>query len=466
MATIKQENIGLLHEKLNVTIAKQDYLPAFEKALKDYSKKANIPGFRKGQVPAGLIKKMYGTSVFTDEILRTVDRELIKFLEDSKLDIFAQPLPVEMDMRNLNMNNPEDYTFTFEVGMKPEFILPDLSKGKFTRYKVLVTDEMVTNEIARLQSRYGTIKDLDTVASEENVLNVAFSETDENANEKEDGIRKDNSLLVKYFSEEFRKELIGKHINDFVVLQLNKAFDEKEREWLIEDLGLKKNDGSDDTDAGEKHFKMVIAKIGLLEKKELTEEFFNGLYPGKEIKTESDFRNQIMNEIQAHWDAQGRNQIHDQIYHELIDNTEIKFPESFLKKWMRTQGEKVKSEEDIEKEFPSFLNQLKWTLITDKIIHENKIEVKKDELRDFAKQQLLGYMGMQGIKESSTGSEEDWVKNYIDKMMSDRKYIDDAYQRIQTQKLFEWSEQQLNPEEKAINAEDFAKLQEEHHHHH
>ena len=465
MATITKENIGLLHEKLNVTIAKEDYLPSFEKALKDYSKKANIPGFRKGQVPAGLIKKMYGTSVFTDEILRTVDRELVKFLEGSKLEIFAQPLPVEMDMRNLNMNNPEDYTFSFEVGMKPEFKLPDLSKGKFTRYKVIVTDEMQTNEIARLQNRYGTIKDLDTVASEENVLNVTFSETDENSNEKEGGIRKDNSLLVKYFSEGFRKELIGKHLNDYVVLQLNTAFDAKEREWLLEDLGLNKTESTDDTTPGEKHFKMVITKIGLLEKKELTEEFFNQLYPGKEIKTESDLRNTITAEIEAHWNAQARNQIHDQVYHELVDHSEIEFPESFLKKWMRTQGEKIKSDEDVEKEFPIFLNQLKWTLITDKIIHENKIEVKKEELRDFAKQQLLGYMGAQGLNDPSAGPEEDWVKNYIDKMMSDRKYIEDAFQRIQTQKLFEWSEQQVNAEEIEITAEDFAKMQKEHHHH-
>ena len=465
MATITKENIGLLHEKLNLTIAKEDYLPAFEKALKDYSKKANIPGFRKGQVPAGLIKKMYGTSVFTDEILKTVDRELIKFLEGSKLDIFAQPLPVEMDMGNLNMNNPGDYTFSFEVGMKPEFNLPDLPKEKFIRYKVVVTDEMVTNEISRLQSRYGNLKDLDTIESEENVLNVSFTEADENANDKEGGIKKENSLLVKYFSETFRKELIGKHVEDYVVLQLDKAFDEKEREWLIEDLGLKKNEDSNDTSNAEKHFKMVITKIGLLEKKELNEEFFNQLYPGQEVKTESDLRNKIMNEIHVHWDNQARNQLHDQIYHVLIDHTEIKFPESFLKKWMRSQGETVKSEEEIEKEFPSFLNQLKWTLITGKIIHENKIEVKKEELRDFAKQQLLGYMGMQGIKDAAAGGEEEWVKNYIDKMMSDKKYLEDAYQRIQTQKLFNWSEQQVNPEEKVITPEDFVKLQKEHHHH-
>src|SRR4029078_12777247 len=136
MATVIKENVGLLHDKLTLTLDKQDYLPSFEKALKDYSKKANIPGFRKGQVPAGLIKKMYGTSVFSDEVLRSVDRELVKYLETDKLDIFAQPLPLEINMQQLDMNNPADYVFHFEVGMKPEFELADLPNAKITRYKV------------------------------------------------------------------------------------------------------------------------------------------------------------------------------------------------------------------------------------------------------------------------------------------------------------------------------------------
>src|SRR5687767_15706937 len=210
MATVTKENIGLLNEKLTLKLEKTDYLPTFEKSLKDYSKKANIPGFRKGMVPAGLIKKMYGPSLFTDEVLRSVDRELVKYLEEEKLDIFAQPLPVEMDIRQLDVNNPSDYTFHFEIGMKPDFQLADLSKAKTTRYKVTITDEMINNEITRLQNRYGNMKDENTVNSEENVLNVIFSEVDENANQIEGGIQKDSSLLVKYFKEEFRNHLIGR----------------------------------------------------------------------------------------------------------------------------------------------------------------------------------------------------------------------------------------------------------------
>lgn len=464
MATVTKENIGLLHEKLTVKLEKTDYLPSFEKALKDYSKKANIPGFRKGMVPAGLIKKMYGPSLFTDEVLRSVDRELISYLQNDKLDIFAQPLPLETDIRQLDVNNPAEYTFHFEVGMKPEFQLPELAKAKITDYRVAVSDEMINNEITRLQNRYGNMKDQDAVTTEENVLNVIFSEVDENGNESESGTKKDNSLLVKYFKESFRSNLLGKVTNDFVVVKLGDAFDEKELEFISSDLGLDKEDPA----ALAKRFKIQITKIGLLEKREMNEEFFNQLYPGQNVTSEADFRNKIKEEIEAHWKAQSRNQVHDQVYHELVDHTEIKFPEGFLKKWLKTQSssqekeQAPKSDEQVEQEFPSFLNQLKWTLISDKIVQDNAIQVQPDEIRNFAKQQLMGYMGNMG----TNAEDQPWVNDYIDRMMKDRKYMEDAYNRIQAQKIFEWAETQVKPAEKEISADDFSKMVEAHQHHH
>lgn len=457
MATVTKENIGLLHEKLTVKLEKTDYLPSFEKALKEYSKKANIPGFRKGMVPSGLIKKMYGPSLFTDEVLRSVDRELINYLQNDKVDIFAQPLPLETDIRQLDVNNPADYIFHFEIGMKPDFKLPDLAKAKTTKYVVTVTDEMIDNEITRLQNRYGNMKDQESVTSEEDVLNVNFVETNENGNELEEGIKKDNSLLVKYFAESLRKNWMGKKAGDAETTQLKTAFDEKEREWIIGDLGLDKENPS----ASEKYFKIIITKIGLLEKRELNEEFFKQLYPNEEVKTTEDFRNKIKDEIQAYWNGQANNQIHDQVFHELVDHTEITFPEDFLKKWMKTQGEAPKSDEEVENEFPKFLNQLKWTLISDKIVQDNAIQVNPDEIRNFAKQQLFSYMGGANLSD-----DQPWVEDYVEKMMKDRKYVEDSYSRIQTQKIFEWAATQVKPADKPISAEDFTKMVQEHQHHH
>jgi trigger factor len=456
MATVTRDNLGLLNDKLTLTLSKEDYLPAFERSLKDYSKKANIPGFRKGMVPAGLIKKMYGSSLFTDEVLRSVDRELGKYLEEEKLDIFAQPLPAEVDLEQLNMNLPADYHFSFEVGLKPGFQLPDLGKAATTRYKVHVTEEMIDKEVERLQNRSGNMKVLDTVDSEENVLNVTFTEANENGDPIEAGTTKDNSLLVKYFAGPFRQQWMGKHVGDFIQVKLKDAFEEKEREWIISDLGLSKEDPS----AIEKTFRIELTKIGLLEKKELNEEFFKEIYPDGDVLTESDFRNKIRSGIQSYWDAQARNQLHDQLYHLLLDKTEIEFPEGFLKKWMKTQGEKPKSEEEVEEEFPGFLNQLKWSLVTDKIVTENTIQVTPDEIRNFAKQELFGYMGNMG----TAAEDQPWVNDYIEKMMKDRKYVENSFSHLQTQKIFEWGETKLNPTEQSIDADAFTKMVEEHHH--
>src|SRR3984885_1625498 len=178
MATVTRENVGLLTDKITVNIAKGDYLPSFDKALKNYGKQANIPGFRKGMVPAGLIRKMYGTSVFTDEVLRTVEKELTTYMTNEKLEIFAQPLPMpDNDARQIDVSNPSDYSFAFEIGLKPAFNLADLGSAAPTFYKVQVTPEMIDEEVERQQTRNGKMTEQETVASDENVLNLHFTET-------------------------------------------------------------------------------------------------------------------------------------------------------------------------------------------------------------------------------------------------------------------------------------------------
>ena len=455
MATVTQQEVAPLHKQLSVTINKEDYLPQFEKSLKEYSKKANIPGFRKGMVPSGLIKKMYGNSLFVDEVMRTVDKEVINYIQTENLDIFAQPLPVEMNLGQIDMNNPSNYNFTFEVGMKPDFKLPDLGTVPVKRYKIDVTDEMVNEEVDRLRNRYGNMTEPEEVTHDENVLNITFIETDGDGNELEGGIKKENSLLVKYFKEDFRKNLLGKKKDDTLPLKINDAFDAKEKEWVLQDLGL--------DSASDKNFKLHITKVGQVEKRDLNEEFFTQLFPSQEIKTEEDFKNKIREELQAQWDNESRNQLHHQLYHVLLDQTKLDFPADFLKKWVKTQGENnvAKSDEEVEQEFPSFLNQLKWTLITDKLTQDNNLQVQQDDVRQFAKQQLLGYMGMGALDE-----EQQWVRDYIDRMMKDRKYVEDAYHRIQTQKIFEWAETQVKPQEVTTTKEEFIKMNEAHQHHH
>ncbi len=458
MATVTRENIGLLNDKLTVTVTKEDYLPAFEKALKHYAKSANIPGFRKGMVPAGMIKKMHGPAVYTEEVLRSIEKGLLDYLQQEKLDIFAQPLPgTDNDPGKLDMNSPADYTFNFEVGLKPSFELPDLNQVSLVRYKIEPEKELVDDEVNRLVVRHGKMTEPEAVATDEDVLNVTFEESDADGNVVEDGIKKDNSLLLKYFAESFRPQLVGKKKEDSAVIQLDAAFDEKERDWLVSDLGLNK----EDADALNKYFKLTITKIGLVEKRELNEEFFKEAFPDKEIKTEEEFRNEIKAGIQSALDGQARNYLHHELYHKLLDNSSIEFPETFLKRWMETGGESPKSQEQVEAEFPTFKDQLKWTLISDKIVKDNNIEVTPDEIRDHIAQEVMGYFGASGLQ-----GDMSWLGNYVDKLLQDKQQVESAYRRILSQKVFEKVESQVTPQEKPISREDFQKLQEEHQHHH
>ena len=455
MATVTRNNIGLLHDKLVVKVSKEDYFPSFDKKLKEYSKTANIPGFRKGMVPAGMIKKMYGSSIFTDEVLKAVEKELYNYLTTEKPDVFGQPLPLESDLSKMDINNPSEYEFGFEIGLKPEFNLADIAKAKLTLHTVGVTDAMVDEEISRMQIKGGKMTEPELIDNEENVLNVLFQESDKAGVAVEGGIEKENSVLLKYFSPAIQKKLMGKKKDDTVVFQLSKSFEGDKLEMMLQDLGFEK----DDKAAADKYFNLTIVKIGLVEKRELNEEFFKEIYPAKDIKTEEELRTALKEEIAQYWQSQSRNQLHDQLYHFLLDETKMEFPAEFLKRWLQTGGDKAKTAEQAEEEFPGFSNQLKWTLISDRIIQSNNLQVTNEELKESMKAQVMAYFG-----NMSMGEDTSWLDSYMDRMMKDEKQVDASYRKLITEKLFGWAEAQVKPKEKEVTGEELNAMMHNHQH--
>ncbi len=453
MATVTRTNIAPLNDKLTVTIAKEDYIKGFETSLKKYSKTANIPGFRKGMVPAGLIKKMYGQSVFQDEVIKTVENEMNQYIAKEKIEIFAQPLPLATQFPAMDVNNPSSYDFSFEVGLKPAFTI-DTKAIKATRYKIEATEDMIHAEVERLQVRNGNMSEPEAVESEENVLNVTFIEADKSGTAVEGGITKDNSLLIKYFAEKARKQFIGKKTGDVVTIQLSKAFEQKELDIILGDLAIEKADA-------DKFFNIEITKVGAVEKAALDETLFTVTYPNQTITNEAEFRAAVKKDIEGYYEAQSKNQVHDQIYHALIDNTKMEFPTAFLKRWLQTGGEKQRTEEEAEKEYPVFQDQLKWTLISTQLIADHKIEVVAEDLKAFAKQQLMSYMGGQL---GALGDNDKWLEDYAQRMMQDRKFVEDSYHRISTDKLFQAIEAEVSAKEEKISAEKFAEKLNHHHH--
>ena len=450
---ITRENIDTLNAVVKIEITKADYSENVEKILTNYRKTANIPGFRKGMVPASMIKKMYGQSVFTDEVLKKVEGELNQYLSAEKIEIFAQPLPLDSQLANMDFNHPGTYDFAFEIGLKPNFEIKT-KDIKVKRYKVAVTDEMIQNEVDRIQTRNGKMTEPATADSEENVLNVTFIESDKDGNEVEGGIKKDNSLLIKYFTAATRKKLLGSKTDDAHTIQLSKAFADKELEVIVGDLGITK-EGTD------KFFKLLITKVGLVEKAAIDETLFLATYPNEAIKTEEEFRAALKKDIEGYYEQQARNQIHDQIYHSLIEDTKMEFPTAFLKRWLQQGGEKQRTLEEAEKEYPVFQDQLKWTLISGHLMSENKVEVVAEDLKNFAKQQLMSYMGNQM---GAMGDNDKWLEDYAVRMMQDKKFVEDSYHRISTDKLFKAIETEVQAKDTPIDAEKFADMLKQHQH--
>lgn len=449
MASITKENLGNLREKIVVKVAKEDYLPSFEKAIKDYSKKVNIPGFRKGMVPAGMIKKMYGAPIFYDEVIKSIQKELNDYLEKEKPDIFGQPLPMDDQMQNINMNSPADYELPFEIGLKPAINLDSVASAKTVLYKVKVTPEMIDDQVEKLAAINGVLKEVEKITSPEDVLTFLFEESDAEGNIAEGGVQQEIAILLKAFLTDFQEQIKDKKKDDSVVVQLKSIFDDKEKELIFSKLGL----DIKSTEANEKFFKMTIIKIQVNEKRELNEEYFNLIFPGKEIKTVEDFRKSLKEEMQIQWDAASRNLQYDQLYHFLID-LPLDLPEEFLKRWIEIGGKKIKTKEQVLNEFPTFASQLKWTLISDEIITQNNLEVTTEEVRGEMHKEITKYFG----QISTDGEEPEWVASYIDRMMKDKKQIDSTYNRLITDKMFHWLATQVKPEVKEISAQEFEAL--------
>lgn len=455
MATITRENIGLLNDKLTVRVEKEDYLSSFEKTLKQYSKSANIPGFRKGMVPAGVIKRMHGPAIFKDEVVKTVEKELGRYMTEEKPEIFAQPLPLEIDAPRLDMNEPAEYTFQFEIGLKPNPSI-DLGKINATRYEINVTDEMIQAEVDRMRNRFGKVEDKEESDTDEDILTVTFVESDANGNPLEDAPTKENSLMVKYFKDS--SLMLGKKAGDKVVVQLGNAFDDKERDWLVKDLNLNPGDPAE----LERYWVVTVNKVGLLHKPDLGEDFYNQVYPGQGITTEAAFREKIVSEIKLYWERQTRDFLHHELYHQLLDKTQFDLPEAFLKRWLQIGGEQPKSAEEVEEEFPTFKSQLRWTLISDQLIRQNQLDVTPEELREYMRQQVLGYFGQMNLGDGNT----EWIDSYVDRMTKDEQQVESAYRRIVTEKMFNWAEGEVAVTPKSIGLEEFSEMQHAHNHEH
>ena len=361
---IFQNKTDELNAIISIELKKEDYLPKVEKALNTAKGNAVIKGFRKGFVPTGVIKKMYGNSILLDELNKTVSESLEKYIQEEKFSLLGRPLPKPSDSINIDINNPGDFTFEFEIGLAPEVKVETLNKKTNVIKNIITIDDKTLNEeLDKIAQRYGNVT---------------------------------NPEEVKEGAE------------------------------------------------------------SIIEKVELNQELFDKVYGVGIVNSLEEFKEKVRKELQDFANKSAANKFKDAIYLALMEKTEIKLPDAFLKKFIRESNDKPIDDEQIEAEYPQFEKGLKWNLITTAISKDNDIKVDMEDVKNFSKDQLRAQFMMYG-----GGITDEMIDTFNDNMMAKQDHVKKSYEGALEQKLFTFIENALKVEEKTTTFDEFFNKKEE-----
>ena len=451
---ITQEKISDLKSLVRIKLSKEDYEPKVTDAIKKLAKKADIKGFRKGMVPMGVVKKMYGNSVLAEEINKDLNDQMWKYLQDNKIDILGQPIPApDQAMLDIDINNMADVDFAYEVGLAPEIDLSYIDNAPaFTKYKIAIEDKMVNEEIERITKRFATYEYPENVEAND-ILSITIEELNADGSLKEGGISTVSSVMMDLIKKDQQADFLA----------LTKGASIEKNVWDIIDRdkeGIAKNilNLTDLTKIDEvgTHFKLTLNNITRSKAAEINEEFFVKAYGENGPKTEEEMRQNIKTELDAYFDGQTDGYLVNDIYKAVIENITFPLPDDFMKRWIKMANEKNVSDEEIEKDYPRFAKQLRWDLITRKVIRENNIENTPEEVSERVRMNTIQQLYSYGLRDLGG----DWVEQFIAKQMSDKEQIKQTGEQLLTDKVMQHLKSKVKLKDTPIAFDDFKALNE------
>ena len=446
---ITKENIDALNATITVKIEKNDYESTVEKVLKDYRKKANMPGFRPGMVPAGLVKKMYGKAVIADEVNKMLSQNLSQYFIDEKLNILGDPLPNEEKQPNINWEKDEDFEFVFDIAMAPEIEVKLDKRNKFTYYTITVDEGTVNKQAEAYTGRFGENVQVEE-AGEKDLLRGDFVQLDAEGNEVQDGIKAERVIisvdLIK--DETIKNEIIGKKTGDSIVLDPVKAYENRH------EVGHLLNLSHEDAEKVEGDFRFTILEVLRFKPAEINEELFKKAFgENTEVKTEEDFRNTIKKELEDNFVFSGNYKFAIDTREALIEKVNMELPEEFLKRWIKVTNKNL-TDEQIENDFPNFMKDLRWQLIRDWLVKDYGIEVTEDDIKTEGKR----IAAMQFSQYGMLNVPDEHLESYAVQMMKNEEERKRLFVKAEEDKILDVIKSKVTLEEKEISQEKFNKL--------
>ncbi len=397
---------------IDLLIEKKDYVEKVDISLKDYRKKANIPGFRKGNVPVGLIKKQYGTAIKVEEINRIVQKEISKYISDNDISILGSPLPFEDGEIDWTK---DEINLKFEIAYKPNFKLSYNPKKTLTYFIIEADNEMINTQVESIQNQYGKLISLQSPDKQSTISgNVKTAESEKQKNLSLDSEKFKKAFFSKYLSNAKVGSLININTKSFDEDKyLNSLFTSEEKDFINKDLIFQ------------------INEITKREKALLDKDLYKKVYKNDEIKSQKQFKNKVKSEIEKQFINQSDQKFFNDCVEFLISNTKIDLPEKFLKKLIiANQKEKI-SEDEIDKDFSQSLKGIKYQLIESKLIEENDIDVKPDAIKSYAKEMIVKQMAMYGQNQS----DDEQLNSIVKRVMSSEDEVKRMYSMLLNEKI-------------------------------
>ncbi|MES2107464.1 MAG: trigger factor [Bacteroidota bacterium] len=445
---ISQEKIDNLNAVVKININPEDYQPRVEKAIKEQAKKAKIAGFRPGMVPPSHIKRMYGKSILVDEINNMLSDTLNKYLEDEKLEVLGQPLPKRDDDKEYNWDFADNFEFNYEIGLAPEFDVDFSSKDKITQYVIKVDEETLAARIKNIRRSYGKMTNPD-VSADDDVLYSELVQLSPDGSVFEDGISNTASVRLDQIQDAaIKASLIGLKKDDELTLDIQKAFDND----AAKVAGLLKID--EETAAELKsNFRLTVKNVNRLEESDLNQEFFDKLFGEGEVTTEEGFREKITGEIEGMMQQDSERKLQGEVYKYGLSKVNFALPDEFLKRWLMVTNEKL-TDEELAGGYDDFAQNLKWTLIENKIIKDNNLEIKYEEVFQLAKARLEQQFKMY----SPQGLSDEQLSQYTVQYLQNKENANKIFEDAKALKVFDYVKSVVTLEPKEITYTDFSKL--------
>ncbi len=447
---ISLENIDKVSALLTIKMEKADYAEKVEKSLKDYRKKANIPGFRPGQAPLGLLKKRFGREVAAEEVNKLLGEKLYAYIKENNLNVLGEPLPTEGRQQDIDFDTMDSFEFVFDLALAPEFEVAVSGDDTIDYYNITVDDKMIDGQVKMYAQRAGGYDKVDVYESNDMVKGL-LAELDENGNTKEGGIQVENAIMMpEYFKNDEQKAIFnGCKVNDVLVFNPSKAYEGRDVE-LSSLLKISKEEVAGVTS----NFSFQVQEITRFKEAELNQELFDQVFGKGVVNSEEEFRAKISSTLAEQFES-------DSDYKFLLDLRtylmnkvgKLQFADAILKRYMRLTN-KNKDEKFVEDNYEKSLEELTWHLIKEKLVKAYDIKIENDDLKEMAKSITKTQFAQYGM----INVPDNVLENYAGEMLKKQEQVESLVNRCIDDKLVKAVKGVVKLENKPISAEDFNKM--------